>query len=231
MKRIKLWDLPTRIFHWSLFALVAAAIISGQVGGNAIELHGKLGLAIVGLVVFRIVWGFAGSTYARFSQFFPTPSTIAAYLRGEWHGLGHNPVGALSAFALLALVLAQAVGGLFANDDIAFRGPLFSLVGKELSDRITGLHHLASNLLIAFVVLHIAAILFYKHVKKNNLILPMITGWKDVADGQGESARGGGAIAFVVALVIALGAVYAASGAWLPPAPPAPPASAPAPAW
>lgn len=231
MKRIKLWDLPTRIFHWSLFALVAAAIISGQVGGNAIELHGKLGLAIVGLVVFRIVWGFAGSTYARFSQFFPTPSTIAAYLRGEWRGLGHNPVGALSAFALLALVLAQAVGGLFANDDIAFRGPLFSLVGKELSDRISGLHHLASNLLIAFVVLHIAAILFYKHVKKNNLILPMITGWKDVADGQGESARGGGAVAFVVALVIALGAVYAASGAWLPPAPPPPPASAPAPAW
>lgn len=231
MKRIKLWDLPTRIFHWSLFALVAAAIISGQVGGNAIDLHGKLGLAIVGLVVFRIVWGFAGSTYARFSQFFPTPSTIAAYRRGEWQGLGHNPIGALAVFALLALVLAQAVGGLFANDDIAFRGPLFALVGKELSDQITGLHHLASNLLIALVVLHVAAILFYRHVKKNNLILPMITGWKDVADGQGESARGGGAIAFVVALVIALGAVYAASGAWLPPTPPAPPASAPAPAW
>ncbi|WP_153116748.1 cytochrome b/b6 domain-containing protein [Rhodocyclus tenuis] len=231
MKRIKLWDLPTRIFHWALFALVAAAIISGQVGGNAIELHGKLGLAIIGLIVFRIVWGFVGSTYARFAQFFPTPSTIAAYLRGEWHGLGHNPVGALSAFALLALVLAQALGGLFANDDIAFRGPLFSLVGKELSDQITGLHHLASNLLIAFVVLHVAAILFYRHVKKNNLILPMITGWKDVAEGQGESARGGGVLAFVVALVIALAAVYAASGALLPPAPPAPPASAPSPAW
>lgn len=230
MKRIKLWDLPTRIFHWSLFALVAAAVISGQVGGNAIDLHGKLGLAIIGLVVFRIVWGFAGSTYARFAQFFPSPASIAAYRRGEWHGLGHNPIGALAVFALLAMVLGQAVGGLFANDDIAFRGPLFSLVGKELSDRITGLHHLASNLLIALVALHIATVMFYKHVKKNNLVRPMITGWKDVPDGAGESARGGGIVAFIVAVAIAAAAVYAASGALLPPPPPAP-VSAPAPAW
>jgi len=230
MKRIKLWDLPTRLFHWSLFALVAAAIISGQVGGNAIDWHGKIGLAIIGLVVFRIVWGFAGSTYARFAQFFPSPASIAAYRRGEWHGLGHNPIGALAVFALLAMVLAQAVGGLFANDDIAFRGPLFALVGKELSDRITGLHHLASNFLIALVVLHIATVMFYKHVKKNNLIRPMITGWKDVADGAGESARGGGVVAFIVAVAIAAAAVYAASGALLPPPPPAP-VSAPVPAW
>ncbi|MQY50577.1 cytochrome B [Rhodocyclus tenuis] len=232
IRRIKLWDLPTRIFHWSLFALVSAALVSGEIGGNAIEWHGKFGLAIVGLVVFRLVWGFVGSTYARFAQFFPSPASIAAYLRGQWHGLGHNPVGALSAFALLALVLAQALGGLFSNDDIAFRGPLFDLVGKDLSDTISGLHSLAGNVLIAFIALHVAAIIFYKRVKKNNLVLPMITGWKDVPEGAGESAKGGGVVAFVVALAIALAAVYAASGALLPPPPPAPAVTAPAaPSW
>jgi cytochrome b len=230
LRRIRVWDLPTRLFHWSLFLLVAAALVSGQVGGNAIDWHGKIGLAAIGLVVFRIVWGFTGSTYARFAQFFPSPAAIAAYRRGDWHGLGHNPIGALAVFALLALVLAQAVGGLFANDDIAFHGPLFSLVGKELSDRITGLHELVSNFLIALVVVHVATILFYKRFKKNNLITPMVTGWKEVPEGQGEPARGGGAIAFIVAVLIAGAAVYAASGAWLPAAPPAP-VSVPAPSW
>lgn len=230
LRRIKVWDLPTRLFHWSLFVLVAASVVSGQVGGNAIDWHGTIGLAVIGLVVFRIVWGFAGSTYARFAQFFPSPAAIAAYRRGEWHGLGHNPIGALAVFALLGLVLAQALGGLFANDDIAFQGPLYSLVGKEVSDRITGLHHLVSNFLIALVALHVATVLFYKRFKKNNLITPMLTGWKEVEAGQGEPARGGGALAFIVALLIAAGAVYGASGAWLPAAAPAP-ASAPAPAW
>ena len=95
-QRIRLWDLPTRLFHWLLVLAVIAAVVSGQLGGNLIEVHGKIGLAIVGLIAFRLVWGFAGSTYARFAQFFPTPARIKVYLKGEWRGLGHNPLGGLS---------------------------------------------------------------------------------------------------------------------------------------
>lgn len=219
-KRIFLWDLPTRLFHWLLAASVVAAVVTGQVGGNLIEWHGKIGILIAGLLVFRVVWGIVGSTYARFAHFFPTPARIKAYLSGQWRGEGHNPLGALSVFGLIALLLAQVASGLLANDDIAFTGPLADLVSREISNRLTGVHHLLSNVLVALLVLHVAAIAFYGHARKRNLVKPMITGWKDDADG--ESARGGGFLALLVALVIALAAVYGASGAWLPEAPPVP---------
>lgn len=222
--RIRLWDLPTRIFHWALVLGIAAAFVSGQLGGNLIDIHGKIGIVIVGLIVFRLVWGVLGSTYARFAQFFPTPAKIRAYLRGEWHGEGHNPLGAFSVFGLLSLVALQVGTGLFSNDDIAFVGPLFDLVSKDLSNRLTGIHQLLSNALLALVVLHVAAIGFYGRVKKQNLLMPMITGWKE---GHGESARGGGLVAVVVALIVAAGAVYGASGAWLPEPPAPPPAETP----
>jgi cytochrome b len=216
------WDLPTRLFHWSLVILVVAAFVTAKVGGNVMVWHGRLGLAIIGLLVFRIVWGFVGSTYARFFQFVRGPATILAYLRGEWNDLGHNPLGALSVLALLGILTAQAVTGLFANDDIAFEGYLVSLVGNDLSGRIAGIHHLFEKLLMLFVALHVGSIAFYARVKKHNLVKPMISGW---AEGSPErSARGGGALAFVVALLVAAVAVWAASGALLPP-PPSPPAS------
>ena len=212
--RIRLWDLPTRLFHWLLALCVIAALVSGQIGGKLIELHGQIGLVIVGLVAFRLVWGFSGSTYARFAHFFPTPARIKDYLNGDWRGLGHNPLGALSVFALIFLLTAQVLTGLFANDDIAFVGPLYEMIGKSFSDRLSGIHELLSNGVIALVVLHVAAIVFYVRVKKDNLLRPMLTGWKDKANG--ESAKGGGGVALIVALMIAAAAVYGASGAWLP---------------
>ena len=221
-QRIKLWDLPTRVFHWLLVIAVGAALITGNLGGSAIEWHGRIGLSIVGLIAFRVVWGLIGSSHARFSSFFPTPESIAAYLRGQWRGIGHNPLGALSVIGLLALVALQLCTGLFGNDDIAFTGPLFNLVSKDLSDQLTGIHELTSNALIALIALHLAAIGFYAHVKKDNLVKPMVTGYKELAPGEtGESATGGGLVAFIVALAIALGAVYAASGAWYSAPPPA----------
>lgn len=218
-KRIRLWDLPTRLFHWSLVVAVVAAVLTGQLGGNLIDWHGRIGLLVVGLLVFRIVWGVVGSTYARFAQFFPTPARVRTYLAGQWRGEGHNPLGALSVFGLILLLTVQVASGLFANDDIAFNGPLFNLVSREISNRLTSLHHLASNLLLALIGLHVVAIAFYGHVRKQKLVKPMITGWKENAEG--ESARGGGWVALVVALLIAAAAVYGASGAWLPAPPPA----------
>lgn len=227
-KRIRLWDLPTRLFHWLLVLSVAAAIVSGQVGGNFIDWHARIGLFIVGLVVFRLVWGIAGSTYARFGHFFPTPARVRAYLKGEWTGLGHNPLGAFSVLGLLALLTLQVLTGLFANDDIAFVGPLADLVSKALSNRLTGLHHQAANLIFVLIALHVAAIVFYARVKKENLVKPMVTGWKEVETG--ESARGGGVLSLILALILASGAVYGASGAWLPEPPPAP-AAVETPSW
>lgn len=218
------WDIPTRLFHWALVILVVGAFITAKIGGNAMVWHGRLGLAIVGLLVFRVVWGFVGSTYARFSTFVRGPGAIQAYLRGEWNELGHNPLGALSVLGLLGILAAQAATGLFANDDIAFEGYLLPLVGSELSGRITGIHHLLEKVLMLLVVLHVGAIAFYVRVKKHNLVKPMVTGWTDGTPEQ--SARGGSIIAIVVAALIAAAAVWAASGALLPAPPPAPPASA-----
>lgn len=223
MARIKVWDLPTRLFHWLLVALIAAAFVTESIG--VMEWHGRVGLAILGLLVFRLVWGFVGSTYARFCTFIKGPQSIKAYLRGEWHGLGHNPLGALSVLAILATVGIQVASGLFASDDSGFYGPLADLVSESLSHGLTELHESMEPVLIALVVAHVAAIVFYARVKKDNLVKPMILGWKEA---DGEAAKGGGLVAFVVAVVIAVAAVFAASGVLLPP--PAP-AAATTPAW
>jgi cytochrome b len=218
------WDLPTRLFHWSLAVLVVAAFVTVKIGGNAMVWHGRLGLAIIGLLVFRIVWGFVGSTYARFLQFVRGPGAIRAYLRGEWNELGHNPLGALSVLALLGILVIQATTGLFSNDDIAFEGYLVPLIGMEASSSITGIHHLLEKLLMALVALHVGSIVFYARVKKHNLVKPMISGWADGAPKQ--SARGGNIVALIAAVLIAAAVVWVASGALLPAPPPAPPATA-----
>jgi cytochrome b len=216
-KRFFVWDLPTRLFHWSLVLFVTSAFISGQIGGNFIDWHGKFGLAVVGLLTFRVVWGLIGSTYARFRHFFPTSRGLMAYLKGRWYGHGHNPLGALSVLGLLALLSVWVATGLFSNDDIAFVGPLYELVSKDLSNRLTGIHRLIADFMIGLVVLHVAAIVFYGCVKKQNLLKPMITGWKE---GEGESAHGGGWLAVTLALILAVAVVYGASGIWLSEPPP-----------
>lgn len=230
--RIKIWDLPTRVFHWALFLTVTSALLTGLQGGNWMVWHERAGLLIVGLLVFRLVWGGVGSTYARFAQFFPTPGKLVAYLRGRWHEGGHNPLGALSVFALLLVLLFQAGSGLFSNDDIAFNGPLYDLVSKSTSDTLTGLHRQGLWIIVGLVSLHILAVLFYTVVRRNNLIKPMITGWKPApADGSGpRSARGGPLWGLLLALVISGSAVWVATGGLLPPPPPPPPAGS-VPAW
>jgi cytochrome b len=213
MPRIRVWDLPLRIFHWALAFCVIAAYISQSIGGNAMVWHSRFGLAVLGLVAFRLVWGFVGSTNARFRHFVRGPKTIAAYLRGQWSGPGHNPLGALSALVLLGVALLLTLTGLFANDDIAFEGPLYVLIDKDFSDRITKIHHWFEPVILILVGLHIAAIAFYVWVKKQPLVKPMMTGWKEVAEG--ESATGGGLGAFLFSLALAITVVVAASGVWL----------------
>jgi cytochrome b len=182
-RRIVLWDLPLRVFHWSLVAAVTAAIVTGELGGAWMPWHGRAGLLIVGLLVFRVAWGVLGSATSRFAQFAPSPGRLAAYLRGRWRGVGHNPLGALSVFALLGLLSLQAATGLFGNDDIAFAGPLNHRVDDALGARVTGWHRLLADGLFVLLALHLAAIAFHVVVKRKRLVRPMITGVLDIPVG------------------------------------------------
>ena len=181
-KKIRVWDLPLRLFHWALAVLVVVAVVTQNIGGNAMEWHFRAGYAVLALIAFRILWGLVGTRYARFSSFLYGPAAVVNYLRsgtGKQGRLlaGHSPLGALSVFALLGVLLAQALSGLFANDDIAYDGPMVKFISKEMSDRITWFHTEVSALLIyVLVALHVLAIVFYLVGKRRNLVKPMITG-------------------------------------------------------
>jgi cytochrome b len=212
--RIQLWDVPLRLFHWSLVTAVTTAIVAGKLGGEWMPLHSWAGIATLGLLAFRLVWGVAGSTHARFASFLPTPSQLLAYVKGSWRGIGHNPLGALSVIALLSVLALQAGSGLFSNDDIAFTGQLAGLVDEELSHQLTSWHHQLANVVFVVLGLHVVAIVFYVRVKKQNLVKPMVTGWKNVPLGT-PAPRQGSAAALLLALFVGLTAAYGASGVWI----------------
>lgn len=182
VQQVQVWDLPTRLFHWALAVLVVCLFITGEIGGNAMQWHGRFGYAVLALVLFRIVWGFVGGHYSRFTSFMPTPSRIMAYVRGAApKALGHNPLGALSVIVLLALLLLQTATGLFADDEIAYSGPLTALISNAWVALASTWHKsIGKVLLIVMVLLHVSAILFYLFRKNENLIEPMLTGIKEV---------------------------------------------------
>lgn len=230
LRRVRVWDLPLRLFHWSLLAAVSVAIATGEIGGNWMALHGLAGLAVVGLLVFRLAWGVVGSRTAQFSQFVPTPGRLKACLSGRWQGWGHNPLGALSVFGLLGVLAVQAGTGLFSNDEIAFTGPLNGLVEESFGLHLTGWHQDVAVLLFVLLGLHVAAIVFHRVVKKHNLVKPMVTGWASPEDVAAQGvpleapARGwwsaGGPLALLLALALALAALWVANGGpWRPAVP------------
>ncbi|MFA7503625.1 MAG: cytochrome b/b6 domain-containing protein [Burkholderiaceae bacterium] len=187
-----IWDLPTRLFHWLLVLLLVGSFLSAKAGGLWIDWHFRAGYAILALIAFRIIWGFVGGRYARFRSFVFGPRQFLAYLRGapgSPAGPGHNPLGALSVFAMLLLVGAQAVLGLFANDDIASEGPLASQVSKRTSDYLTGLHLDNEPFLLGLIGLHVVAIAWYRLVRGRKLVAAMITGRDPQAPAGTASSR------------------------------------------
>lgn len=184
--RVKLWDPLLRVFHWSLAICVIAAWGLGEWGPNIMTLHFYFGYAVIGLLVFRVVWGLVGPAPARFSHFVYGPRTFFRYLskigeRKPSYWPGHNPVGALSVFVLLGVLIAQVTTGLFADpDDYINVGPLADMVSREGTRLATKIHNTLAPVILALVVLHLAAIAFYKKYKREDLIRPMITGWKEV---------------------------------------------------
>ena len=205
MKSIHVWDLPLRLFHWALVALVIAAVVSAKLGGNALDWHVRFGLATLALLIFRLLWGFIGGTHAKFSNFIRGPKTIWAYLKGlADKPLGHNPMGALSVIAILLVLFTQAITGLFSNDDILTEGPLYALVSKDTSDYLTHLHTLNQYIMYGLLALHVGAILYYRLFKKENLVRPMLTGRKQVYPSIAEIYNGSvGSLRSAVAVISA----------------------------
>jgi cytochrome b len=181
---IRVWDLPTRTFHWLLAGLVVASIVSARVGGGAMTWHMRSGYAIFALLAFRLVWGFVGGHWSRFATFFYAPSTSLRYLRGaslphEHHDVGHNPLGAWSVLALLGVLAAQVATGLVADDEISSNGPLLKYVSSATSRIATHWHkHFGQWIIIALAVLHVGAIVFYWRRRGQNLVAPMLHGDK-----------------------------------------------------
>lgn len=212
LKKIRVWDLPTRLFHWSLVVCVVGLVISGNLGGNAMMWHFRLGYAVLTLVLFRLIWGFIGGHWSRFATFIPGPLTLVSYLKGDTkpeHSVGHNPLGAFSVLALLFFSFAQATVGLMSDDEIAAAGPLVSKIPGAWVALATFIHtEVTKVVLVVLVLLHIVAILWYRFKKGENLIKPMIVGDKSLPDStRASNDTSASRIAAAVVLLICAGAV------------------------
>ena len=185
LNRVRVWDLPTRVFHWALVACFIGLVATGEWGDGAMVWHFRLGYTVLSLLLFRLVWGFTGGIWSRFSTFVAGPASILQYVRG--HGsaqqsVGHNPVGALSVLALLGFALLQVVAGLFSDDEIATLGPLAKMASGMWVNYATYYHaNVGKIILIVLVLLHVGAIIFYRIKRQENLVLPMVVGDKQLA--------------------------------------------------
>jgi cytochrome b len=197
------WDLPIRLFHWLLAALIAFSWWS--VHNHHTDWHIWSGCAILTLLIFRLLWGLVGSSTARFSSFVRGPRAVVDYLRGRWTGLGHSPLAALSVIALLVAISVQVGLGLFAEDeDGIYMGPLSRLVTSDTSDKVRDVHELWFNVVLGLIILHVLAILYYRLFRGRKLTGPMMTGRAKLEPGI-QPMRPGKWWAALICLLIGLG--------------------------
>lgn len=214
---VRVWDLPTRLFHWGLAMAVVGSVVSAKIGGGAMVWHFRFGFIVCGLVVFRILWGLVGGRWSRFASFVYAPGTLLRYLRGqarpgEHLDVGHNPLGALSVFALLAVLAVQVGTGLVSDDEIANLGPLNRFVDSATGLAATAWHKTWGQwLLLGLVGLHVAAIVFYLVARKTNLVRPMLSGDKPLPADTPAAADS----PLTRALALALAALVGAGVAWV----------------
>jgi cytochrome b len=212
-RTVRVWDLPTRIFHWALVACICGSVVTSQIGGNAMPWHFRFGYSIASLLLFRIVWGFVGGRWSRFASFIYSPATVVRYLRGSRepeHTVGHTPLGAGSVFAMLAILVAQVGTGVLSDDEIAAAGPMTRFVSGATVDLATHYHKgIGKYVLLGLVALHITAIVFYL-LKRENLLQPMMGGDKSTeakVQGSRDDSRSRTTAAIVFALCAGLVAV------------------------
>ena len=191
---VRVWDLPTRVFHWLLAATVLGAL--GTAWAEAMTWHVRCGLMALVLLAFRLLWGFVGGRWSRFASFLYAPATLMRYLRGEAKAderldVGHTPTGALSVFGLLLVLALQVATGLVADDEVATTGPLNRFVPGSTASQATSWHHSVGQwLILAMIVLHVAAIVWYRVKKRIDLVKPMLDGDKALPPDTPPSADG-----------------------------------------
>lgn len=189
VETVRIWDPLLRGFHWLLAFFVVLAWCLGQFGPAKMTLHFWCGYVVIGLLAFRLIWGFIGPKPARFATFIRGPNATMGYLRGIFsrepsHWPGHNPLGALSVIAMLAALVAQVTSGLISDpDDYINVGPLASYVSSSTRAKAVGWHEAGATIILILVLLHVAVILYYRFWKREDLVKPMVTGWKDVRRG------------------------------------------------
>lgn len=202
MSRLRVWDAPTRLFHWLIVLLVPLMWWTAE--EDMMDLHMLFGSVVLGLILFRLIWGLIGGSTARFSSFVRGPGAIRDYLAGRWRGVGHSPVGALSVVALLLLLAIQVGLGLFASDeDGLYSGPLAHLISYDASETLADRHETMFNVLLVFIGLHVAAVFFYLLVRRNDLVTPMVTGRRKAGEEDAPALEPAPAWRFVLAAGLA----------------------------
>jgi cytochrome b len=186
---VRIWDLPTRLFHWALVVLIAMQYATGEFHLLDMRWHFWFGYATLALIAFRILWGFFGSQTSRFAGFVRAPRVVLAYVKEQFstnpqHSIGHNPLGGWSVLILLTCIAVQIATGLFASDDIDTDGPLVDLVSRRTVKLMTRWHDWNQNLLLLLIALHVIAVLMHLLLRRDDLIVPMITGRKRVPTAQ-----------------------------------------------
>jgi cytochrome b len=211
-KPLRVWDVPTRLFHWALVVLVVTSVASVKAGN--MDLHLNSGYAVLSLVLFRILWGFFGTTYARFGSFVRGPGQVVEYAKSmlrpphAFHA-GHNPMGGWMVVVMLAVLLFQASTGLFANDDVITEGPLAKRVSKAVSDTLSTLHRRNEWVIYGMVALHVLAVVGYLVRFRENLVRPMLTGTKQAPADASFAGITGSRIGVAAALL-----AVCATGVW-----------------
>ncbi|HFT7392156.1 TPA: cytochrome b/b6 domain-containing protein [Aeromonas hydrophila] len=210
-RKIRVWDLPVRLFHWALVLLMAMLFLSAYAG--QMEAHGAIGRVVLVLVVFRLVWGFIGSQTSRFSDFVKGIGGIRAYLSsGKLETVGHNPLGALMVVAMLAVILIQAVSGMFSSDGLGFSGPLAHWISKVASDSIASFHVIMAYVIAILIASHVLAVLWHWIRHRENLIIPMFSGKKWVPLNTVQPLFASSALALVIVVLVAVLVVAATRG-------------------
>jgi len=215
LRAVRVWDLPTRMFHWALVFCVLGSFVSAKIGGNALVWHMRFGYVVFSLLAFRLLWGFVGGRWSRFASFLYGPATLLRYLRGQGRSdehldVGHSPLGSGSVFALLLFLAAQVGSGLFADDEIATTGPLNKFVSTAAGLTLTTYHKTGGQwALILLVLLHVVAIVVYRVRQRKDLVGPMISGDKMLPAGVPSSHDTRATRALAVVLLTACAAVVA----------------------
>lgn len=216
---VRVWDAPTRFFHWALLVCVLGLFVTSQIGGAAMAWHFRLGYSVLTLLLFRLVWGVWGGYWSRFTSFVRGPRTIWHYLRGRADtnaDVGHNPLGALSVLAMLGFLLLQVSSGLLSDDEISAAGPLTRHASSAWVSAATFYHkNIGKYALLALVTLHLCAIIFYMVRRHDNLVQPMITGDKQLDFAAPACADGPRQRLVALAILAVCGILVAAAVAWL----------------